>query len=95
MLYVYSFYSIFIYCYLYLFQKRRHQYQQPIEQLGSYDPFPNENGEKLCSINIERILYWYGERTTISKPVAELLGKELLHLIKLTIQFLIITVSLR
>merc|ERR1719403_100970 len=31
-----------------------------IEQLGTFDPHVNVHGEKLVSLNIERILYWLG-----------------------------------
>ncbi|XP_014254684.1 probable 28S ribosomal protein S16, mitochondrial [Cimex lectularius] len=54
--------------------KRRNQHDQPIEQLGSFDPMPNTNGEKLVAFNFERIGYWIGEGAEISTPVAELLG---------------------
>lgn len=54
--------------------KGRNQHQQPIEQLGTYDPMPNENNEKLVSFNFERIQYWIGEGAVVSNPVAELLG---------------------
>lgn len=54
--------------------KGRNQHSQPIEQLGTYDPMPNERNEKLVSFNCERIQYWIGEGAEISEPVAELLG---------------------
>lgn len=54
--------------------KKHNQHEQPIEQLGTYDPMPNENNEKLVSFNFERIGYWLGEGADISKPVGELLG---------------------
>lgn len=34
----------------------------------------NEHGEKLVSLNFERIRYWVGSGAHISLPVAELLG---------------------
>lgn len=46
-----------------------------IEQLGSYDPMPNQHNEKLVSLNLERIYYWLGKGAVASKPVEELLGK--------------------
>ena len=32
-----------------------------IEQLGTFDPHVNAHGEKLVSLNIERILYWLAQ----------------------------------
>lgn len=46
----------------------------PIEQVGTYDPFPNQNNEQLVSLNYERIRHWIGSGAHISKPVAELIG---------------------
>lgn len=34
----------------------------------------NEHGEKLVSLNFERIRHWIGSGAHISPPVAELLG---------------------
>lgn len=45
-----------------------------IEQLGSYDPLPNEHNEKLVALNLERIRHWIGNGAEVTKPVAELLG---------------------
>uniref|UniRef100_A0A182PNW9 Small ribosomal subunit protein bS16m n=1 Tax=Anopheles epiroticus TaxID=199890 RepID=A0A182PNW9_9DIPT len=55
-------------------QRRKDQYQPVIEQLGTYDPIPNEHNEQLVSFNYERIRHWIGSGAHISKPVAELLG---------------------
>lgn len=55
-------------------QKRREQHQPVIEQVGSYDPLPNQFNEKLVSLNLERIRYWLGNGAQASGPVAELLG---------------------
>ncbi|CAH0598332.1 unnamed protein product [Chrysodeixis includens] len=54
--------------------RRRINSQPVIEQLGSYDPMPNTNNEKLVALNLERIKYWLGNGAHISTPVAELLG---------------------
>ncbi|XP_026730960.1 probable 28S ribosomal protein S16, mitochondrial [Trichoplusia ni] len=54
--------------------RRRINSQPVIEQLGSYDPMPNINNEKLVALNLERIKYWLGNGAHISTPVAELLG---------------------
>lgn len=45
-----------------------------IEQVGSYDPLPNEHNEKLVALNLERIRHWLGNGADVSTPVAELLG---------------------
>ncbi|XP_005986130.1 28S ribosomal protein S16, mitochondrial [Latimeria chalumnae] len=45
-----------------------------LEQLGSYDPLPNNHNEKLVSVNFERIKYWIGCGAHPTKPVAKLLG---------------------
>ncbi|XP_045473557.1 probable 28S ribosomal protein S16, mitochondrial [Harmonia axyridis] len=53
---------------------KRDQQDPVIEQIGSYDPIPNEHDEKLCALNFERIKYWLGNGATVSEPVEELLG---------------------
>ncbi|CAD5209316.1 unnamed protein product [Bursaphelenchus okinawaensis] len=46
-----------------------------IEQVGTFDPLPNLQNEKLVALNIGRIKYWLGEREArVSVPVLELLG---------------------
>uniref|UniRef100_A0A182XCP9 Small ribosomal subunit protein bS16m n=1 Tax=Anopheles quadriannulatus TaxID=34691 RepID=A0A182XCP9_ANOQN len=55
-------------------ERRKDQYQPVIEQVGTYDPIPNEHNEQLVSFNYERIRHWIGSGAHISKPVAELLG---------------------
>ena len=47
----------------------------PIEQVGTYDPIPNEHGEKLCSLNLERIAFYVGRGIKVSEDVSTLLGK--------------------
>lgn len=59
-------------------QQRRDCQAHPIEQLGTYDPMENHNGEKLVSLNLERIKYWMAKKARLSNPVAELLGMFLL-----------------
>ncbi|KAF9795991.1 hypothetical protein SFRURICE_010088 [Spodoptera frugiperda] len=54
--------------------RRRLNSQPVIEQLGSYDPMPNINNEKLVALNLERIKYWLGQGAHVTNPVAELLG---------------------
>ncbi|XP_046996873.1 probable 28S ribosomal protein S16, mitochondrial [Schistocerca americana] len=55
-------------------ERHREQYDPVIEQVGSYDPMPNQLNEKLVSLNFERIKYWIGNGADVSTPVAELLG---------------------
>ena len=45
-----------------------------IEQLGTYDPIVNAHGEKLVSLNIERINYYISQGVKLETPVAQLLG---------------------
>ncbi|XP_013195108.1 small ribosomal subunit protein bS16m [Amyelois transitella] len=54
--------------------RKRINTQPVIEQLGSYDPVPNVNNEKLVALNLERIKYWLGKGAHVTTPVAELLG---------------------
>ncbi|XP_018321443.1 probable 28S ribosomal protein S16, mitochondrial [Agrilus planipennis] len=55
-------------------EQRKEQFMPVIEQVGSYDPIPNEYNEKLVSLNFERIRHWIGNGASISQPVQELLG---------------------
>ena len=45
-----------------------------IEQLGTYDPIVNTHGEKLVSLNIERICYYLAQGIRLEPPVSQLLG---------------------
>ncbi|KAJ8708320.1 hypothetical protein PYW07_010445 [Mythimna separata] len=54
--------------------RRRLNSQPVIEQLGSYDPMPNTNNEKLVALNLERVKFWLGKGAHVTDPVAELLG---------------------
>ena len=44
------------------------------EQVGTYDPMPNDKNEKVIALNMDRIKYWLGEGCSVSKPVSRLLG---------------------
>uniref|UniRef100_A0A023EG50 Small ribosomal subunit protein bS16m n=1 Tax=Aedes albopictus TaxID=7160 RepID=A0A023EG50_AEDAL len=55
-------------------ERRKGQHQPVIEQIGTYDPIPNEYNEKLVSFNFERVRHWLGSGAHLSTPVAELLG---------------------
>uniref|UniRef100_A0AC35U9X9 28S ribosomal protein S16, mitochondrial n=1 Tax=Rhabditophanes sp. KR3021 TaxID=114890 RepID=A0AC35U9X9_9BILA len=46
-----------------------------IEQIGTFDPLPNKNNEKLVALNIGRLKYWIGKRNAhVSVPALEILG---------------------
>ncbi|KRX21903.1 putative 28S ribosomal protein S16, mitochondrial, partial [Trichinella nelsoni] len=45
-----------------------------IEQVGTYDPLPNEFNEKLVALDFNRVRYWLGQDIAISRSVLELLG---------------------
>nr|ACO11905.1 Probable mitochondrial 28S ribosomal protein S16 [Lepeophtheirus salmonis] len=47
---------------------------ETIEQVGTLDPFANENGEKLVSLNIERLNHYIAHGVLLSTPVVMLLG---------------------
>lgn len=59
-----------------MLQRKRLNSQPVIEQLGSYDPMPNINNEKLVALNLERLKYWLGKGAHVTNPVGELLGKK-------------------
>ncbi|XP_065917094.1 small ribosomal subunit protein bS16m-like [Dysidea avara] len=44
------------------------------EQVGAFDPIPNQYGEKLVSLNHDRIKHWLLSGATPSRSAAELLG---------------------
>ena len=46
-----------------------------IAQVGTFDPMPNEKGEKLCALNLERIAHYIGRGVKVSEDVQMLLGK--------------------
>lgn len=45
-----------------------------LEQLGTYDPMPNNHNEKLVSFNFERVKHWMARGATPTRPVSMLLG---------------------
>lgn len=59
----------------YYFQARFSKDDPVIEQLGTYDPLPNEYNEKLAALNYERIRYWIGNGAVTSRPLEQLLGR--------------------
>ena len=46
-----------------------------IEWIGSYNPFPDANGIKLCQLNLERAKYWLGVGAQPTEPVQKLFSK--------------------
>jgi len=44
------------------------------ETLGSLDPMPNKNGEKLVGLNFERIQHWLISGAYISRNAKDILG---------------------
>ena len=49
---------------------------------------PNEHGEKLCSLNLERIAFYIGSGIKLSEDVSTLLGECALHLILMQVIFI-------
>lgn len=45
-----------------------------MEQLGTYDPMPNADNQKLLSLNVDRTRYWMGQGAVFSTHLAQLLG---------------------
>jgi len=48
--------------------------KKPIEQLGSYDPIPNQNNQILLAINYERLRFWMAKGAEPTKDVEKYLG---------------------
>jgi small subunit ribosomal protein S16 len=47
-----------------------------IENLGSYDPMPNDKNEVLIALNLKRLRYWIGTEGVVINPwVQKLLGR--------------------
>lgn len=61
---------------IYLFQKTIPKLKDNpvVEQLGTYDPHVNAYGEKLMSLNIERILHYMAMGVEMETGVQQLLG---------------------
>ncbi len=43
--------------------------------MGTYDPLPNRHSEKLCALNVERILYYLSQGIELDEGAAQLLGR--------------------
>lgn len=48
---------------------------KPLDQIGTYDPLPNQYNEKLVSFNFEKLHKWINQGARPSKIVGMLLGK--------------------
>ncbi|XP_054857486.1 28S ribosomal protein S16, mitochondrial [Eublepharis macularius] len=55
-------------------QNKRARDGKYLEQLGCYDPLPNDHGEKIVGLNIERLKYWIASGAQYTKPLQKLLG---------------------
>ncbi|XP_077295560.1 mitochondrial ribosomal protein S16 [Arctopsyche grandis] len=54
--------------------KTRYRYLPGIEQLGAYDPMPNQYNEKLVSLNFDRLKHHIGAGALVTRPVSEVFG---------------------
>lgn len=64
----------FFLIFFFLLQRKAEQFDPIVEQIGSYDPMPNEYNEKLLALNVDRVRFWMGKGADVSPPVAEFLG---------------------
>ncbi|XP_059479119.1 small ribosomal subunit protein bS16m [Neocloeon triangulifer] len=55
-------------------EQHTNQHMPVIEQVGTYDPLPNEKNQKLVAFNFERVQHWLARGVNLTYPVAELLG---------------------
>lgn len=51
----------------------------PDEIIGSYDPMPNEKGETIASVDLNRLAYWLGRDAYLSFGVSNVLGMFLIY----------------
>ncbi|EEC02765.1 ribosomal protein S16, putative [Ixodes scapularis] len=54
--------------------RSRRPHEEALEQIGSFDPMPNERNEKLVAINFDRLKYWFGQGARPSRGMGCLLG---------------------
>lgn len=57
-------------------QNKRARDGKCLEQVGCYDPLPNNHNERIVGLNFERIKYWIACGAHLSKPVEKLLGNQ-------------------
>ncbi|EEB12709.1 mitochondrial 28S ribosomal protein S16, putative [Pediculus humanus corporis] len=55
-------------------ERHKEPTEQVIEQIGNYDPLPNQDNEKLVAINFQRLEYWLSQGAKVTLPVQNLLG---------------------
>ncbi|CEI90450.1 hypothetical protein G6F70_003045 [Rhizopus microsporus] len=48
---------------------------KPIEKIGTYNPIPDKEGNKMITLNFERAKYWLTVGAQPSEPVEKLLVK--------------------
>lgn len=48
---------------------------KPIEKIGTYDPIPDSNGNKMVNLNFDRTKYWLTVGAQPSETVEKLLVK--------------------
>ena len=48
---------------------------KPIEKIGTYNPIPDESGNKLINLNFDRVKYWLTVGAQPSETVEKLLVK--------------------
>ncbi|GJJ73903.1 small subunit ribosomal protein S16 [Entomortierella parvispora] len=56
-------------------QSRSRPTRKPIEQLGTFNPIPDKEGNKAISLNFERAKYWISVGAKPSDTVARILAK--------------------
>ncbi|KAG0057396.1 hypothetical protein BGZ83_010855 [Gryganskiella cystojenkinii] len=56
-------------------QSRSKPTRKPIEQLGTFNPIPDKEGNKAISLNFERAKYWISVGAKPSDSVARILAK--------------------
>ena len=56
----------------------KQKYVSYLEQVGTFDPLPNAHGEKLCSLNLERIVYYLSQGIEVDEPIGQLLGTKVM-----------------
>ncbi|KAI7868462.1 30S ribosomal protein S16 [Spinellus fusiger] len=54
---------------------RQARNSKPLEKIGTYDPIPNSEGNKLINLNFERTKYWLTVGAQPSEIVEKLLVK--------------------
>lgn len=55
---------------------------KPIEKIGTYNPIPDREGNKMITLNFERAKYWLTVGAQPSEPVEKLLVKVRVFLLK-------------